>query len=314
MSWQPTASWQSLEKRAQLLERLRAFFAARQILEVDVPAIGAHTVTDVHLEPLVVYDKVNANQGYLQTSPEYCLKRLLVRDQRSVYYLGKAFRSDESGTRHRREFTMLEWYQVGFDDRDLMKEIGELIDVLSPGDVCVHRSYAEVFEAALGVNPHCAEESQLRALAQKHTSFMGMLPGRAAWLDLLFSVCVEPQLGEQPVIVYDFPAEQCALARLATDSLGHTVARRFELYWRGLELANGYWELSDVDEQLARFEADLQMRHSLGLAAREIDPLLMAALKHGLPDCSGVALGVDRLLMCLTGCRDIAQVLTFADE
>lgn len=311
MGWQPSASLQNIERRAQLLNQLRAFFAARQVLEVEVPVISEHTVTDVNLEPLIVRD--GSRDLFLQTSPEYFLKRLLVRDHRSVYYLGKAFRGDESGRRHRREFTMLEWYRVGYDDRDLMTEVAELINFLCPGQTCARRCYAEVFESVLGINPHFASEAELRELALCHTTFSGTLRGRGAWLDLLFSFCVEPALGPSPVIVYDFPAEQCALARLAKDAQGHTVARRFELYWRGLELANGYWELADVNEQLARFDADRQSRQAQGLAMREVDPLFVQALAQGLPDCAGVALGVDRLLMCLTGDADIAEVLTFAD-
>lgn len=310
MQWRPTASRLILEERAQLLAQLRAFFAARDVLEVDVPTLGTHTVTDVNLEPLVVNGR--SGEQYLQTSPEYFLKRVLARDHRSIYSLGKAFRRDESGRRHQPEFTMLEWYRVGYDDRKLMDEVACLLGELRPGQTCKRISYEDAFRNAVGVNPHLANEIELRALASERTSFCGNIVGRSAWLDLLFSFCVEPTLGEGAYLIYDFPAEQSALARLSSHHDGYLVARRFELYWKGLELANGYWELTDAEEQAERFSADCAYRQERGLPVRNVDPLFLSALRNGLPDCAGVALGVDRLLMCLTEQQEIARVMPFA--
>ena len=304
----PSASLDVLQKRAQLLHQLRAFFFARQIMEVDVPALGQATVTDVHLEPLTV-----TGAGYLQTSPEYFMKRLLASGSGSIYYLGKAYRRDESGRRHRAEFTMLEWYHVGLDDRQLMAEMTELFRQLDPHTTITMHSYADVFSAALGACPHTATLAELQSLIAQTLELHSPLQDKSACLDLLFSHRVEPFLGPDITFVYDYPAEQCALARIVTTDGGVQVARRFEVYWNGIELANGYWELCSVGEQRERFENDRRVRAANGLEVPELDERFLAALGAGLPDCAGVALGVDRLLMCLIGAKDIRDVMPFAD-
>lgn len=304
----PSASLDHLQKRAQLLQQLRAFFCVRQIMEVDVPALGQRTVTDVHLEPLQV-----PGAGYLQTSPEYYMKRLLAAGSGSIYYLGKAYRRDESGRRHRAEFTLLEWYSVSFDDHQLMAQMVELFALVAP-DVAIHRhSYGEVFQARLGVCPYRSSVAELQAVIASRVELNSPLDSKSACLDLLFSFCVEPHLGPGIYFIYDYPAEQCALARLATNAQGLSVAKRFEVYWDGMELANGYWELLSADEQRRRFESDQRIRAAQGLDVPEIDQRFLAALEAGLPDCAGVALGVDRLLMCLLGANDIRKVMPFAD-
>lgn len=305
--FQPSASLDHLQKRAQLLNQLRAFFLARQVMEVDVPALGRATVTDVHLEALKV-----PGAGYLQTSPEYFMKRLLASGCGSIYYLGKAYRRDESGRRHRAEFTMLEWYRVGLDDRQLMAEMTELFLQLAPQVPVRTRSYQEVFVAALGICPHKATLADLQVLIDEHLDLNSPLQDKSACLDLLFSHCVEPSLGADITFVYDYPVEQCALARISTDA-DVAVARRFEVYWNGMELANGYWELCAAAEQRERFENDRRTRAELGLNVPDMDERFLAALASGLPDCAGVALGVDRLLMCLLGAKDIREVMPFAD-
>lgn len=304
----PSASLDHLQKRAQLLQQLRAFFIARQVMEVDVPALGQATVTDVHLEPLKV-----PGGGYLQTSPEYFMKRLLASGCGSLYYLGKAYRKDESGRRHRAEFTMLEWYRVGLDDRQLMVEMTELFHQVAPAITVQIRSYREVFLAALGICPHTATLMDLQAVIAKTLELHSPLQDKSACLDLLFSHCVEPALEPGITFVCDYPAEQCALARLTTGADGVPVARRFEVFWNGMELANGYWELCSAAEQRERFENDRRIRTANGLEVPELDERFMAALEAGLPDCAGVALGVDRLLMCLVGATDIREVMPFAD-
>jgi lysyl-tRNA synthetase class 2 len=307
--FQPGTSLETMKKRAQLLQELRAFFHARGILEVDVPAIGDATVTDVHLQALVV-----EGHGFLQTSPEYYMKRLLAAGSGPIYYLGKAYRREESGRRHRPEFTLLEWYCLGMDDRQLMLQVTELFGALVPQVSLVRRSYQEVFAATLGINPHLADLHQLQAAIDRILDLNSPLTSKSACLDLLFSHCVEPHLGPGITLVYDYPQEQCALARLVVDEAGFLVARRFEVYWDGMELANGYWELNAADEQRQRFNSDLQQRSDLGLPVPALDERFLAALAAGLPDCAGIALGVDRLLMCLLDCRDIREVMPFADR
>ncbi|MBC6904178.1 EF-P lysine aminoacylase GenX [Saccharophagus sp. K07] len=306
--FQPSASLANLQKRAQLLQQLRAFFYARDVMEVDVPAIGAATVTDIHLEPLVV-----PGTGYLQTSPEYFMKRLLAAGSPSIFYLGKAYRSDESGRRHRPEFTMLEWYRLGFDDHALMQEMAELFRELAPHVAIRFSSYTDAFQAVLGLCPHRASLADLQACIASKIELNSPLTDKSSCLDLLFSHCVEPELGNGITFVYDFPREQCALARMALNDAGQQVARRFEVYWDGMELANGYWELCGAEEQRKRFESDRRTRTALGLTVPEVDERFLAALETGLPECAGVALGVDRLLMCLLKVKDIREVMPFAD-
>lgn len=306
--FQPSASLDHLQKRAQLLHQLRAFFFAREIMEVDVPALGLATVTDVHLEPLRV-----PGNGFLQTSPEYFMKRLLAAGSGSIYYLGKAYRRDESGRRHRAEFTMLEWYCVGLDDRQLMQQMTELFLQLDPAVEIRHRSYGEVFQELLGLCPHRATLAELQAVIASHLELHSPLDNKSACLDLLFSCCIEQRLDGGITFIYDYPQEQCALARLSVNTHGMTVARRFEVYWNGMELANGYWELCIAEEQRQRFENDRRIRAANGMDVPDVDERFLAALEAGLPECAGVALGVDRLLMCLSGARDIRDVMPFAD-
>lgn len=308
--FEPTAELTVLQKRAQLLQQLRAFFYERSVMEADVPSLGKATVTDVNLEPLQVE---GAKQGgFLQTSPEYYMKRLLAAGCGSIFYLGKAFRLDERGHRHRPEFTMLEWYRCGFNDVQLRAELQALFAVIAPEQAMRELSYGELFETAVGVCPHRSSAQQLRQVAKKHIDFYGELPSKSAWLDLLFSHCVEPDL-DALTIVYDYPQEQCALAQVQARSDGVVVAKRFEVYWRTIELANGYWELTSAAQQRQRLLEDQQQRWRQGLPVPAIDARFMAALEHGLPECAGVALGVDRLLMCLLQLNDIAAVMPFAD-
>lgn len=307
----PSAELRVLQRRALLLQQLRAFFYGREVMEVDVPVLGDATVTDVYLEPLKVFTQ--QHQWFLQTSPEYYMKRLLAAGSGSIFYLGKAFRSEESGRRHRAEFTMLEWYREGFDDVQLRAEVVALFSLLAPAEMVQQVSYGMLFQSVLDICPYRASVAQLEALAGQHVNFNGLLESKSAWLDLLFSHCIEPKL-DSPTVVYDYPQEQCALARLQVNSDGILVAKRFEVYWRGIELANGYWELNAAAVQRQRFIADQQQRQQRGLTVPAIDEYFMAALEHGLPNCAGVALGVDRLLMCLLELNDIAAVMPFADH
>lgn len=314
--WRPSAPRGALVRRARLLAGIRAFFAAREVLEIDVPVLGLAGVTDVHIDNLVV---AGEPPGYLQSSPEYFLKRLLAVHPEPVYYLGKAFRAGERGRLHHPEFTMLEWYRPGWDDRALMDEVETLLYDLGVAGAapCPRLDYGICFRAALGLDPHTAADDELReqaAAAAGQPAERWRDEPRAICLDLLFSLKVEPRLPAGVVFVTDYPVCQAALARVVDAPDGVSLARRFEVFLNRIELANGYWELTDAAEQRRRFAADAELRGVLGKPVRPADERLLAALEAGLPDCAGVALGVDRLLMQLLGARHIREVLAFAER
>ncbi len=304
--WKSQASLVTLKRRAQLLADCRSFFSSRKVLEVELPALGETGVTDPWIECF-------QTDGYsLQSSPEYFMKRLLASGCGDIYSLAKAFRKEEAGRYHSPEFTLLEWYRLGFDDRELANEVVALIEWLVGHNVQTHfETYASLFERHCAINPHQATDGELQALARANLDFTGDLASRSAWFDLIFTHIVEPAMGQDLWVVYDYPVCQAALARKGRNEEGDEVARRFEVYWRGVELANGYWELTDEAEQAARFQADLALRAKLGKPLPKIDAKLLGALAAGLPDCAGVALGIDRLLMCICELDDIQQVQTF---
>lgn len=306
-SWRPTASIANLRRRAELLQQLRNFFQRRDVLEVETPQLAQHTVSDPHLDPLPVDGK-----GFLQTSPEYAMKRLLAAGSGDIFQLAKAFRADENGSRHNPEFTLLEWYRLGFDHWQLIAEVDELLQDLLATPACQLSDYGDLFQSFLGVDPHTADSDQLQAVAAERLDFQGQSMQRDDWLNLLFAECIEPHLGhQQPQVVTGYPASMAALARLAEDQRGRLVASRFEVYLQGIELANGYHELTDWQQQQQRFEADNRLRVELGKPVRQLDSYLLAAMQQGLPDCAGVALGVDRLLMLALGQSHIDQVIAF---
>jgi len=308
--WQPGASLPILRQRGQVLAQLRGFFNRRQVLEVDVPVLASSTVTDHNIESIQIRSQTAA--GYLQTSPEYFMKRLLAAGSGDIYSLGKAFRDGESGSRHNPEFTLLEWYRCGWDEHQLMDEVVELITMLLP-DITVRRvSYAEVFYQHLQLDPHLAELATLQRLAVEMGSAAWADESRANCLDLLFSVAVEPNLDAGLVLVYDYPACQAALAKCAEDSHGREVGRRFEAFLNCVELANGYCELTDAAEQAARFSEDQRLRLQSGKTTVATDDCLLAAMQAGLPECAGVALGLDRLLMQMVGADALDQVMPFS--
>jgi len=309
MNWRPTADLDRIKLRASVNAEIRRFFAERHVLEVETPVLGRYTVSEPNIESFRLSGC--AVDTFLQTSPEYCMKRLLAAGSGDVYSLGKAFRVDECGRYHNREFTLLEWYRLGFDDRSLAHELVELIETLAPGQVACFNTYAELFERATGLHPYQASVAELRAMASRELDIQWTDDDRSLWLDLLFTHLVEPSFAHGLQVVLDYPGCQSALARVVLDSNGYAVARRFELYWKGIELANGYWELTDAREQQHRFDLDNARREAMGLPVVAADENLLQALAHGLPDCAGVALGVDRLLMCLVDAKSIEEVLTF---
>ncbi|WP_096084959.1 EF-P lysine aminoacylase EpmA [Agaribacterium haliotis] len=306
--WRLSADISVLQQRAKILHLIRQFFARENVLELEVPVLAKYSVSDPWLDALDV--SVNGEQQWLQTSPEYYLKRALASGSGSVYSLGKAFRADERGRLHEAEFTMLEWYRLDYDDTALIGEITELLLLLKPDLSVTRSSYAELFEKLFSIDVHSADAKQLEALAKEQLD-VNWQDDKSGWLDLIFSHLVEPQLGQGLHIVYDYPECQAALARLGFNKAGQKVAKRFECFIDGVELANGYWELCDADEQRQRFACDNAKRRSLGKPERDIDPYFIAALEQGLPDCAGVALGVDRLVMALLGLDSIAKQRSF---
>ncbi|MEZ8196231.1 elongation factor P--(R)-beta-lysine ligase [Vibrio cortegadensis] len=314
--WQPSASIAKLQQRALLLASIRQFFAERQVLEVETPAISHATVTDVHLHTFqtdfIGPGYADGSHLYLMTSPEFHMKRLLAAGSGCIYQIGKAFRNEENGRYHNPEFTMLEWYRVGFDHHDLMAEMDALLQQVLQCEVAEKMTYQNAFLQVLGVCPLEASMQQLKVVANELglSDIAEPEEDRDTLLQLLFSVGVENKIGLQvPAIVYDFPASQAALARI--NKQDPRVADRFEVYFKGIELANGFHELDDAKEQLARFEADNQKRVEMGLSPQPIDHHLIAALEAGLPACAGVALGIDRLIMLALNCDHIDDVTAF---
>ncbi|MCB1055688.1 MAG: EF-P lysine aminoacylase GenX [Acidobacteria bacterium] len=300
--------------RARVLAEIRAFFAERGVLEVETPLLGAATVTDLHLASLET--RVDGRRRFLQTSPEFAMKRLLAAGSGPIYQICKAFRDGESGRRHNPEFTLLEWYRPGYDHHRLMSEVGELLSRVLGVPAPETLSYREALERHAGIDPFGADARDLAGRARE----LGLagLPDlgddRDAWLDLLMSYTVEPRLGRgRPTLIYDYPPTQAALARLRGTG-DEAVAERFEAYVEGVELANGYHELRDPAEQRRRFAADLARRRDRGLPQVPVDERLLAALAHGLPECAGVALGVDRLILLAAGASCLDEVLAFPHQ
>ncbi|MEP2652417.1 MAG: elongation factor P--(R)-beta-lysine ligase [Paraglaciecola sp.] len=314
--WQPSADIVTLKKRAQLIRAIREFFYHKNVLEVDTPALSHAAVTDQHLhsfstcfnDPMSPQEKTL----FLQTSPEFAMKRLLCAGSGSIYQICKSFRNEEAGRFHNPEFTMLEWYRVGYDHHQLMAEVDELVQLILGTKPAERMTYQQAFQQHLKCDPLTASLDELRLLAGRYgyQDIAANESSRDTLMMLLFSQHIEPHIGqERPCLVYEFPASQAALAKISKDN--PLVAERFELYFKGVELANGFHELSDADEQRQRFEQDNQTRLSLGLQNMPLDKNLIAALKHGLPDCAGVALGIDRLLMLALNCVSIDQVTAF---
>ncbi|RDH42495.1 elongation factor P--(R)-beta-lysine ligase [Zooshikella ganghwensis] len=319
--WQPTASLETLKLRADLLSKIRSYFQQQSVLEVETPAMSHTAVCDVHIECFSTkFKPVSRSVGqtvYLHTSPEYAMKRLLVAGSGDIYQVCKVFRNGEAGGRHNPEFSMLEWYRVGLDHHQLMDDVTGMLSHVCDFTELRRVSYQQLFEEHLGINPHRTATQQLiKLVKEKVDSELSGLE-RNALLELLFTHLIEPSLGWSAegklagVYVYDFPASMAALSRVQLDTEGQQVASRFELFIDGVELANGYNELADAIEQEKRFKHDKAKRQELGFEVNPIDEHLLSALRVGLPDCAGVALGVDRLLMLLAGTHAIADVLAF---
>ena len=309
--WTPSATLAVLQTRARILARIRAFFEAQGVLEVETPSLSRAANPDPHIDSLAV--PMAGGTRWLHTSPEFPMKRLLAAGSGHIYQLARVFRAGEAGRRHNPEFTLLEWYRVGWDHHRLMDEVEALLCAVLDGHVAPARrlTYRDAFREAADLDPFAATITDFRACAERHGIAAPDLGDDAdAWRDLLLTHVVEPALPPRtPVFIHDWPASQAALARIRDGD--PPVAERFELFWQGMELANGYHELTDPDEQRRRFAAENRRRAENGQPVMPVDERLLAALEHGLPDCAGVALGFDRLVMIAAGEDDIRQVLTF---
>lgn len=308
-SWQPSASLKVIKKRASLLQQIRAFMDTREIIEVDTPILSHFGISDPYIQSMTTSSVAESDAMlYLQSSPEYCMKRLLAAGSGSIYQIAHVFRNEESGKRHNTEFSMLEWYRTGFDYYQLMDEVGEFLNAIGL-EAPVKMTYAEAFKQTLAIDPHTVATSKLQNLC-KQQSWEGAQADRHALLDFLFSESVIKNLNQsKPLFIYDYPECMSALATVKKSE--PIVSERFELFIAGMEIANGFNELTDADEQVKRFESELTTRSNKGLAKPPIDKHLVAALKSGLPECSGVAVGIDRLLMVLSEKDDINEVSTF---
>ncbi|MCA1714992.1 MAG: EF-P lysine aminoacylase GenX [Gammaproteobacteria bacterium] len=325
--WRPTAELGALRLRAGLNALIRTFFAERGVLEVETPVLSRAGNSDPNIASFSLQFSGRCGGGprtrWLRTSPEFALKRLLAAGIGDCYELGRAFRDGEAGARHNPEFTMLEWYRLGWDHQRLIDEAAMLVQaalVLCGRGAQLQRcSFRELYRTRLGLDPFRAGIDELRkALGDVQIDSQGL--GRDDWLDLLMTHRLQPAFpDDQLLAVYDYPASQCALARIrergGNDDGGREddspLAERFELYLGPLEIANGYHELGDATEQRTRFHRDVERRQARGHDAPPLDEHLLSALAHGLPDCAGVALGVDRLLMAMLGTDRIAEVLAF---
>jgi lysyl-tRNA synthetase class 2 len=314
VAWRPTAALNALKRRAAMLAAARDFFAVRGVLEVETPILSAAAVSDPQIESLTTQVAGMAAPAYLCTSPEYAMKRLLAAGSGDIYQICKVFRDAERGRWHNPEFTLIEWYRLGFDDAALMTEVESLIGGLlapyrrlAPAE---RLSYSAALQRHAGIDAHNASDSDLNESAARHGIVCQAELDRHAKLDLLMGLVVGPRLGlERPCFLCDYPASQAALARLKPGF--PPVAARFELYLDGVELANGFHELVNGGEQRARFTQDLELRRARGQVMRPLDEHLLAALTAGLPDCAGVALGFDRLAAIALGAAGIADAMAF---
>jgi lysyl-tRNA synthetase class 2 len=315
--WRPTASIETMKRRAQLLADVRLFFAQKQVLEVETPILSQAAPTAPYLDSFKTdYIPIGTDHRqayYLQTSAEFAMKRLLAAGYGSIYQVAKVFRNGESGKHHSPEFTMLEWYRVELTLEQLMDEVAELLTLVAGFSDAVRLSYATAFKQYINLDVFDCTDKLLKSLALTHIPSLeaDFELDRDGWLELLMSDVIEPKLAEleTPVFIYDFPASQAQLAKVKTNEGGKPVAARFELYAGGLELANGYDELMGTEELRQRFEQDNQQRVSLGKQEMPIDAQLLEAMEAGLPQCTGVALGLDRLLMLVSKQENIHQVL-----
>ncbi|WP_426369618.1 elongation factor P--(R)-beta-lysine ligase [Pseudocolwellia sp. HL-MZ7] len=320
MSWKTTLSWEDAKKKAYILNQIRQFFYDLDVIEVETPLLGRSTVTDVHLEAFNTHFNYlpdssinNADTLYLQTSPEFCMKRLLASGYQSIYQISKAFRHEAKGHIHNPEFTILEWYRIGFQQDDLILEVSDLIQAILKCDMPKVITYQNLFLEHLNIDALDTSVEELKDVISNHNKMSDWLKDESSidtLLQFILSELIEPNVGiDTPIFIRDFPINQASLAKMNMSD--ERVADRFECYFKGIELVNGFCELTDAIVQVERFNKDNLERKQLGLEEKVIDRRFIQALESGLPSCSGVALGIDRLLMLALNKQDIEEVITF---
>ncbi|KTC65531.1 lysyl-tRNA synthetase (plasmid) [Legionella adelaidensis] len=312
MPWQPSASLENLKLRSQILANIRNFFGLRDYLEVETPIMARYGITDAYLANI----KATFRHAtyYLQTSPEYHMKRLLAQGSGPIFQIARVFRDDEYGRWHNPEFTLLEWYQLGVDHLTLLQEVEALLQEILKCPPLLTMTYSQAFEEIAGFNPFSATIPALKNILKKYNLDTVLHEDEQEidqYLFLLMSHVIEPAFDEhhQPIALIDFPSSQASLAKIENG-----VAQRFEVYFKGIELANGFYELSDAESQRVRFENDNALRRQKGLEPMTPDEYLLNALEHGLPTCSGVALGLDRLIAIALQAQGISEVISFNFE
>ncbi len=294
--------------RAHIYHQIRTFFAERKVLEVTTPHLVTAAVTDPHIESITVADK-----RYLRTSPEYAMKRLLAGGSGDIYQLSASFRAGDVGQYHHPEFTLLEWYRLGWNSATLRNEITELVGLLLGQRTVRTHDYADLFAQHFSCDPHHASVDELAAIAQQHITICAEESDPLFWLDLLFSHIIAPTLGQNHFdFIYNYPTSQAALAQWTQDEQGRVVADRFELYIDGMEIANGCRELTDAAEHRRRFAEDQRQRQTAHAPLYSADEDFLAAIDAGLPSCAGVAVGIDRIVMIAANLTHIQQAMTFA--
>jgi elongation factor P--(R)-beta-lysine ligase len=319
INWQPSAEINTLKRRAQYLADVRLFFAERDIWEVETPILSKSAPTAPYLDSFTTEYSPLGSQSkqthYLQTSPEFAMKRLLAAGSNSIYQIARVFRNGEQGKLHSPEFTMLEWYRVDLTLSQLMDEVEELLRQVFNFKGFERLSYQNTFKQYLNIDVlDCSDNEIQSCVSKKITSLPdNFATNRDGYLELLMSYVIEPKLGKY-TFIYDYPASQSQLAKVVENKEGNIVADRFELYIDGMEIANGYNELLDCNELRQRFENDNQQRRQQNKSEIPVDEDLLAAMKSGLPECSGVALGFDRLIMLATNKQQIQAVQSFCFE
>ena len=314
--WQPGASTDILILRAELLHRIRDFFGQRSVLEVETPSLSKFPTVDLHLESFRLDADQDSNSRYLITSPEYHMKRLLSAGMGSIYQICKAFRHEEAGQHHNPEFTILEWYRLNWDHWRLITEVEALLDNLLGCGKADRVTYQEIFETILEIDPFSVTPKDFHDVCRaRQITPPSDLKKRGTpvneYLDFLLATFIEPKLGlDRPVFIVDYPATQAHLARIHPEK--PQLAQRFEVYYSGIELGNGFFELADAKEQKERFIAENQRRKALGKSELPVDHRLLDALYSGLPDCSGVALGFDRIVMLASGKTHLDEIMSFS--
>ncbi len=325
MNWQANLSPKLLRKRADILLSIRQFFQNKQIVEVDTPSLSLAANTEPAIESFTCQSAAHKESYYLNTSPEFAMKRLLASGSGDIYQMSKVFRAEEKGRWHNPEFTMLEWYRLGMSYTQLYAECVDLIKTVSSPYTEIanthYRSYASLFINSCGIDPHSCEQAELIECIYAHNidvSFDLAAASRDVCLFIILTHIIEPEFEAQCLtVVYDYPLSQSALAKISMRSIDndqYAVAERFEVYWGSVELANGFQELTNSEEQLERFEKDLLVRKERGQIMLPIDNHLIDCLASGMPECSGLALGVDRLVALVLGLDNISDVINFDFE